>query len=143
MNIKDYISEKEISIKKLAENSGMPYSTVNDIINGKNDIDRVSVKNALSLAKACGVSFDYFYKLCKEDVIPQTKYGKIIIRNKKYYLEKRIKNNTLRFYLCNVNPSNRQFIPYMAKWAVRKYYDSMAEERKKAEVRNWHPENIL
>ncbi len=65
--IEDIIFEKNISKYKLAKNSGIPYSTLNDIISGKTDLKKCSAETLYKLAKALDmpmedVLFSYFDK---------------------------------------------------------------------------------
>lgn len=39
--LKEYLKQEGISIYAIARKSGLPYSTVNDLVNGKVRIDRI------------------------------------------------------------------------------------------------------
>ena len=58
MKLKDYISEKNISIASLAKESGLPYSTVSEVVNGKKALDKCSAGTVYCIAFALGTSVE-------------------------------------------------------------------------------------
>ncbi len=62
--IKDILVEKGMSIYELSKQSGIPYSTLNDLVNGKKNIENCSVKLLKTLADLFGMSLDCFYNEC-------------------------------------------------------------------------------
>lgn len=62
--IKDVLVEKGMSIYELSKQSGIPYSTLNDLVNGKKNIENCSVKLLKTLADLFGMSLDCFYNEC-------------------------------------------------------------------------------
>lgn len=50
------VKELKLSMYRLSKLSGVRYSVVNDLMNGKKDINNCSVETALRLSGACGVS---------------------------------------------------------------------------------------
>lgn len=44
MRLKDHIAEQNISISDLSKESGLPYTTVNEIVNGKKTLARCSAE---------------------------------------------------------------------------------------------------
>ncbi len=62
MNINQILSEKNMSIYKLAKLSDVPYSTVNDICNNKTSIAKCTAETVYKLAKALNVSMETLIK---------------------------------------------------------------------------------
>lgn len=59
--LKDYLNEKKISMYKVSKESGVPYSTLNDLVNGRVDIDSCKVALFLRLSRYLGMSMDALY----------------------------------------------------------------------------------
>ena len=119
MNIKEYLKANKTSIASISQKTGIPYTTVSELINGKVSIDKVYVGTAMKLAEACCLSFMSFYNMCRETTtLPEIPDGKIIIKNKRYYLEYDIDGHTGVDYLFKVNPGNTQCLESAALSAI-------------------------
>ena len=66
--IKELLRQKNISIYKLAAISGIPYSTLNDIVNHKVDISNIRAGIGFKLANILNISMDELYKLCTNQI---------------------------------------------------------------------------
>lgn len=55
---KEYLKNRNISVYKLAEISNVPYTTLNELCNGKKKIGDCKIKTIESIAKALGVSIE-------------------------------------------------------------------------------------
>ena len=81
------MKENKLKVSDIAKTTLLPYTTVNEIINGKTDIDRVQIGTGLKIAEACNLSFEEFYCMCKQsNNPPRIQNGEIMIKNKAYYL---------------------------------------------------------
>ena len=49
---KEYLKEKKLSVYKLSEMSNVPYTTLNELINGKKKITDCKIKTIESIASA-------------------------------------------------------------------------------------------
>lgn len=58
MTLKEQIAKHNTTMYRLAKDSGVPYSTVNDICTGKSRIENASAGTVYKLAKALGISTD-------------------------------------------------------------------------------------
>lgn len=58
MRLKDYIYERNISVSTLSKQSGLPYSTVSEIVNGKKTLGKCSAETVYKLAKALDSSVE-------------------------------------------------------------------------------------
>ena len=52
MRLKDFIAEHDMNTSSLAKESGLPYSTVSELVNGKKELGRCSAETVYRLAKA-------------------------------------------------------------------------------------------
>ncbi|MBR5360749.1 MAG: helix-turn-helix transcriptional regulator [Lachnospiraceae bacterium] len=130
MNIKDYLKANKTSISYISKKTDLPYTTVSELINGKVSIDKVYVGTAMKLAEACGLSFMCFYKMCKETTsLPEIPDGRIIIKNKRYYLEYDIDGKTGVDYLFKVNPGNTKCLEAAAISAINDIRGKIRSEK--------------
>lgn len=120
--LKDYLKTHHITVKSLSVETDIPYSTLNDIVNGKTEIDRVSFGTVRKISGALAITIDELADMCAGPYPVSSEY-KVIIRNKKYYL----RYNNEEIFLFKVNRINSDYISF----AVDAYLD---EERKKQEV---------
>lgn len=56
--INDLLKEKNISIYRLAKDSGVPYATLNDICNKKTRLEKCSAETIYKISKVLGVSME-------------------------------------------------------------------------------------
>ncbi len=64
MTIQDVLKQKNMSIYRLAKASGIPYATVNDICNGKAQLEKCSAETIYRLAHALDVSMEELLAPC-------------------------------------------------------------------------------
>lgn len=60
--LRDMINEKGKSVYRVSKESGLPYTTLNELVMGKKDVDSCSLKTLAALAQYFGVSLDTLYK---------------------------------------------------------------------------------
>lgn len=58
MNIKDLLDKKEMSVMECSKVSGIPYSTLTDLVKGKTRIEKCSGETLYKLSKVFGVSME-------------------------------------------------------------------------------------
>ena len=58
MTLKEQIANHNTTMYRLAKDSGVPYSTINDICTGKSRIENASAGTVFKLAKALGITAD-------------------------------------------------------------------------------------
>ena len=115
-NIRDYCRQKNISTSRLSELTGIPYSTVNDIVNGKTDINNVRYGHVKSIARALSLSVDELEDLFVSKAAPATDYT-VVVRNKCYYIEFAGRKT----YLCKINSQSSYYIDEIARWQYEKF----------------------
>ena len=62
--IAELMTQKNISIYRLSKNSGVPYTTVNDICSGKARLEKCSAETIYKLAKELDVSMETLLEPC-------------------------------------------------------------------------------
>lgn len=58
MDIKAYLKDKKISVRAMSEVTGIPYSTLNDIVNNKVNLEECQYRTLKKIASFVGVSID-------------------------------------------------------------------------------------
>lgn len=64
MNINELMRNKKITKYRLSKDSGIPYTTVNDICSGNTLLEKASAETVYKLAKALGVSMEFLLEPC-------------------------------------------------------------------------------
>ena len=132
MTLKHYLKERHISIRSLSVETGIPYSTLNDLCNGKTDVDRTSFGVIKTICGALQMTLDEFVALTdRDETFPQPDHGgRIIVRNKCYYLDTNDGAEPER--LCKVTPLNTRFVIDMAERRI------LGQERKERVEALWN-----
>ena len=91
---KEYLKEKKLSVYKLSEMSNVPYTTLNELINGKKKITDCKIKTIESIASALNCSIETLLKLLNgknmvlsntwEDNKEKKFYFPIVVNNDNY-----------------------------------------------------------
>ena len=68
--LKNYLEEKKLSMYKVSKEGGIPYSTLNDLVNGRVEIENCKVSLLLQLSEYLGLSLDEIYAVVKTGSIP-------------------------------------------------------------------------
>ena len=123
--LKTYLIEKNISVYALSKKSGIAYSTLNDLSNGKVDIENCRLSLARKLAVSLGVSIDELCAICAPGHRTVTgSYGgdiNIKIHNKSYHVDFSYGDELIEMKLCKVNDDSSFYIDDIAKWRVDSY----------------------
>lgn len=69
MIINELMEEKNITKYRLAKDSGIPYTTINDICSGKAQVERCSAETIYRISKELGVSMESLIEPCLENRI--------------------------------------------------------------------------
>lgn len=120
--LKEYLKNHGMSIYKLCEITKIPYSTLNDLVNQKVDIQNVRAGILFQLSRALEISMDELYQLCSNEiVIRMERYpvsGKVFVRSKQYILEFMYRGKQYTEVLCPVKKEASMFIESIAKWEM-------------------------
>lgn len=130
--LKDYLSEHKTSMYKLAAESGVPYSTVNDLANGRIEIEQCRAGILKRLADSLAVTMDDLYNLCDTELrvfSDERKTDvKIRVKNKTYYAEFDDHGTPVLLEVCPVNKDTSYFIRSLAKWTAEDYFERLEWE---------------
>ena len=123
--LKDYLKKHSKSIYALSKESGVAYSTLNDLANGKVDIDQCKISLLRSLSRALGLSLDEVIAICStEGIATKTSQGidvKVTVRNKSYHAEFVYDEELVDVELCKVREESSFYIDEIAKWRSEEY----------------------
>ena len=123
--LKEYLKTNNVSIYSISKRSGIPYSTLNDIVNCKVEIENVKAGIVYALAKTLQISMDWLYELCRNDIIVRSeKYnidGVVSKKNKNFYLCFEYDHKEHEYELCPVKKEASLFIYSIALWEMEKH----------------------
>ncbi|MBO5155436.1 MAG: helix-turn-helix transcriptional regulator [Eubacterium sp.] len=130
--LKDFLAEKGISIYHAAKESGISYSTLNDIVNHKVDIANIKSGILHALASVLQISMDQLYDICSETIdVYDEEYGiggYVSKKNKKYYLKFSYRNISYEYELCAIKQEATMFIKSIALWALEQHLSDIKME---------------
>lgn len=66
MTVSEIMQRNELTKYRLSKNSGIPYTTVSDIVSGKTQLEKCSAETIYKLAKELGVSMESLLAPCFE-----------------------------------------------------------------------------
>ena len=125
--LKEYLKEKGISIYSLAKESGVPYSTVNDLCNNKVDIENCKAGILKALSDKLEISMNELYELSsyqrKVDVEEYGVEASIKVRGQRYHTIFNYNGEPVDIELCKVSEVNGRYVEEFASWSVEDYLD--------------------
>lgn len=95
--LKDYLNKNQISIYTLSKNTNIPYTTLNELVNGKKKISDCKLKTIENLAKGLNLSIESLLSILNADKILLSSSWEDN-KNKKFYFPVLIQNTN---YQCN------------------------------------------
>lgn len=123
--LKDYLKENNLSIYSLSKKTGIPYSTLNDLCNGKVEIENCKVDLLLKLSSALSLSLQETMDICKNEmsfyVGLLNDYASIHVKNKRFKVQFDYLGEHIEHDLCKVNDENKEYIYDVALWDVEDY----------------------
>ena len=64
MTVNELMNEKKITKYRLSKDSGVPYTTVNDICSGKAQLEKCSAETVYRISKTLGVTMESLIEPC-------------------------------------------------------------------------------
>lgn len=125
----DYLKDRKIKIKDIQRETNIPYTTLNDIANGRVDIMNVRLRYVADIANSLGMTIDDLVQECAPAWKSDT--SDIIINDGKYYLKKGEWSDS-PIYLCKVNKLNEKWVKHMADF--RKNEAMLEKEKRKWKI---------
>ena len=128
MKIKDIIKKNGLTIRRVSDETGLPYSTVNDIANGIISVSSVGLGKCKAIADVIGITLDEFYDIYN-NTIKIADNAFVEVKNHGYYLN----YDGSEKYIFKANDVNSSFVREVATWdyedmVVQKELDRLAEE---------------
>ena len=130
--LKEYLKKRNISIYKLAMDIQEPYSTINDIVNGKKCLDECKFGLVKKIASYLDMTLDELEEVGNTSYIIissrlQTK-GALYVRSKKYCLQFSYLDKFYDIELCKVNENTTYYIKEIAQYELEKQLSRMNME---------------
>jgi len=123
--LKDILHEKNITTYKLAKDISEPYSTINDIANGKVDISDCKVKILKKLSDYLGFTMEEAYMKCSTTMeIYSKEYdtcGQVVVKLKKYHLNFLYSDKLQDIELCKVTEGSTMFVKEAALYEMERF----------------------
>lgn len=69
MLIDDWMKQKNLSRYELSKKSGIPYTTLTDLIQKRTRLKKSSAETVYKLSKVMGISMDELFLLCIEEAV--------------------------------------------------------------------------
>ena len=118
--MKEYLRKRQRSVYSISKKCGIPYSTLNDLVNGKVRIDQCRVGMVKKLADELGLSMDRVYEICTDEPLSvHTEYDvevRVITKNKTYFALFEYEGKPVELPLCRVCEDARYYIEEIARW---------------------------
>lgn len=131
--LKDYLSKNNITVYKLAKAIEEPYSTVNDLSNGKICIDDCRVNLLRKIAGYFNISLEEMYKECQNiHYLYSEKYsthGVVEGKKKKYIISFDYDNTHHEVEFCKITEHSTMFIKEAALYEMEKMISQMELEK--------------
>ena len=125
--LKDYFESFGRSVYSIARDSKVPYSTLNDLANGKVRVSECKAGMIRKVADTLGISMDELYSRAENDTdqhFVMTSYEipvNIEIRHKAYQAEFDYDGERVMIELCKVSAPSTFYIEDIAKWRAEEY----------------------
>lgn len=134
MKFKDLLLKEHITGYALSKNTGIPYTTINDLINGRTVIQNVSLKNAIKIAKFLNVKIDVLADLDKEDLIEFRYFRNNALHELKSigpnsFIKKIIKEKEIDYYYKNNGKEYALYLLALIDFLANKYSIDRFEKR--------------
>lgn len=122
--LKDVLVEKKITTYRLAKDINEPYSTINDIVNGKVDIADCKVKVLKKISDYLHQPMEITYEQCslRQGVYSKeyAVWGIIFVKHKKYYVEFTYEDELFELELGKVTEITSMFILEVGLYEMEK-----------------------
>lgn len=124
MMLKEYLKSRKITTYRFAKDIYEPYSTINDIVNGKKDIADCPAIILKKMSNYLDLSMEEVYSLCDLSFsIFSEKYnvsGNIYVKSKSYNLSFDYKNHIYDMKICKVTEISSEFIEELTLYKMEK-----------------------
>lgn len=123
----DYLKKNKISIYSLSKKSGVAYTTVNDLANGRVDVENCKAGILKKLSWVLSIGMDELYDVCRDEKVFYSQRRKTEVRvkvsDKKYYADFFYNGNLLTIPVAPVNEGTSYYIDELSVWKVEEAID--------------------
>lgn len=121
--LKDYLTQNNISIYSLSKKANIPYSTLNDLCNGKVEIENCKLGLVIKIANALNINVEQLRDICQNEdsavlIEEYNTYATIKVKNKRYYVEYKDGDAITKIDLFKVNNASQKYVKDAAMWLV-------------------------
>lgn len=118
-NLKEYMKNIGMNALELSRLSGLPRSTVSDIVNGRTDIDKSRTEVLIAVSRSLGLSVDETYEMAKMclPTIDDDRFS-LIVKEKSFYLHD--KSSGENVYVAKNKKVMNRHIREVAQWKIEK-----------------------
>lgn len=128
--LKEILNENNISVYQLAKETGIAYSTLNDLVNHKVSIENCKAVTLYKLANRLKMTTDELYECCLDKIRIHANGldsdGIVFVRNKTYWLSFIYQKKEIQKKLSKVNRISTFYVEEMAQWKIE---DFLSEKR--------------
>ena len=140
MTFKELLESKKMTGYGLSKNTGIPYTTINDLINGKTIIQNVSLKHALLISDALDINIRDLNKLTTYLPIEFRYFrnnllGKLKRNDQMEFVKEVIRKKEIDFYYKNNAKEYAYYLLALIDYLCRKHNKQIHTERYN-EIRN-------
>ena len=130
--LKTFLKNKKISMYKLSAESGVPYSTLNDLVNHKLPVENLKSGQLYSLSQSLGITMNELYKICMNTcLIHSDKFDSsaaVIVKHKTYYLSFNKNGKVYEEKILPVKHEATKYIEILAQWKLDEVLSHIAIE---------------
>ena len=130
--LKSYLSAKGISIYRLAKESHIPYSTLNDLVNHKLPIENLKSGQLRAIADALSLDMNTLYDMCAYNPIIVSKQynvqATISVEHKTYCLNFERYGRTFKSEILPVKQEATTYLDTLALWKLNEILDRLEME---------------
>lgn len=123
--LKNEIQKRGLSLYRISKETGIAYSTLNDLACGKVSIENCKAGMLRKLSGMLDMSMDELYDTCFcSQLMYQNAYGidvVVKVKNKTFFAEFLYNKEPVRIELCKVSEDARFYIEEIATWRSEGY----------------------
>ena len=126
--LKEILQERSITTYKLAKDIGEPYSTINDIVNGKVNISDCKSRILKEISEYLGQTMEETYQQCSTEIkIYSGEYGisgTVAVKLKRYHLHFKYGEKEYNVEISKVTEGSTMFVKEAALYEMERIIKS-------------------
>lgn len=130
--LKSILADRGISIYRLSKESGIPYSTLNDLVNHKLPIENMRCGQVHALAEMLELDMDALYNICSfTPSVVSEKYdisATIHVKHKCFCLSFQRKGKTCEAEILAIGKDAFRYLDTLAQWKLNEVLEKLNME---------------